>query len=70
MKRDVRLVLKPDFPKVLTHVKESCEDATKSLVHELEGRFPNHDLMLALSVIYPNFWVDHPMMLKMFSISI
>jgi hypothetical protein len=32
----------------------------KSLVHELEGRFPNHDLMLALGVIYLNFWVDHP----------
>ncbi len=69
MKRDVRLVLKPYFPKVLAHVKKSCEDIAKSLVHELEGRFPNHDLMLALSVIYLNFWVDHLMMLKIFSIN-
>ncbi len=65
MKRDVRRV-EARFSQGFG----SCEDATKSLVHELEGRFPNHDLMLALSVICPNFWVDHPMMLKMFSISI
>jgi hypothetical protein len=41
-------------------MKKSCEDVAKFLVHELDGRFPNHDLMLALGVIYPNFWVDHP----------
>jgi hypothetical protein len=41
-------------------VKKSCEDVAKSLVHELDGRFPNHDLMLALGVICPNFLVDHP----------
>ncbi len=57
---DVKLVLRLNFPKVLVHVKKSYEDATKSLVHELEGRFPNHDLILALSVMYLNFWVDHP----------
>jgi hypothetical protein len=57
---DVKLILRPNFPTVLVHVKKSCEGATKFLVHELDGRFPNHDLMLALSVIYLNFWVDHP----------
>jgi hypothetical protein len=30
------------------------------LVHELEGRFSNHELMLALGVVYPNFVVDNP----------
>jgi len=57
---DVKLILRPNFPTVLVHVKKSCEGATKFLVHELDGRFPNHDLMLALSVIYLNFWVDQP----------
>jgi hypothetical protein len=52
-------MLRPKFPKVLAHVKKSCENVFKYLVHELDGRFPNHDLMLALGVIYPNFWVDH-----------
>jgi hypothetical protein len=60
VKGDVRLVLTPNFPKVLVHVKKSCEDIAKSLVHELDGRFPNQDLMFALGVIYLNFWVDHP----------
>ncbi len=66
---DVELVSRSNFPKVLVHVKKSCEDLAKFLVNELEGRFPNHDLMLALSMIYLNFSVDHPMMLKMFCIN-
>jgi hypothetical protein len=57
---DVKPILRPNFPKVLAHVKKSCEDVAKSLVHELDGRFTNHDLMLALGVIYPNIGVDNP----------
>jgi hypothetical protein len=30
MTSDVKLVLKPDFPKVLAHVKNYCEDYIKS----------------------------------------
>jgi hypothetical protein len=60
VKGDVKPMLRPGFPKVLVHVKKSCKNIAKFLVHELEGRFPNHDIMLALRVIYPNFWVDHP----------
>jgi hypothetical protein len=48
-------MLKLNFPKVFAHVKKSYEDDPKSLVHELEGRFPNHDVMLALGVIYLKF---------------
>jgi hypothetical protein len=43
---DVKHVLSPNFPEVLAH--------------ELEGKFPNHELMLALGVVYPNFWIDNP----------
>jgi len=39
MVRDVRLVLKLDFP---IHEKKCCENFAKFLVHELEGKFPSH----------------------------
>jgi hypothetical protein len=45
---------------MLAHVKQCCPDYAKSFIYELQHRFPNHELMLALGVIYPNFWVDHP----------
>jgi hypothetical protein len=48
-------------------VKKYCEDVAKTLVHEFEEFFPNIDLMLALGVIYLNFGLIAPMMLKMFS---
>ncbi len=56
---DVKSVLRLDFPKVLAHVKSCFENFAKFLVHELEGRFLNHQLMLALGVVYLNFWVDN-----------
>jgi hypothetical protein len=36
----------------------------------MEGKFFNHDLMLILNVIYPNFWVDHLTNVEMFSTNI
>jgi hypothetical protein len=50
-------VLKPNFPLAMAHVKSSYEKSTKALVDELQGKFPNHELMSTLGVIYPNFWV-------------
>ncbi len=41
-----------------------CKESTKILVQELQGRIPNHELMLALGVIYPNFWANHPIIVK------
>jgi hypothetical protein len=40
------------------------------LVHDLEGKFLNHDFMMILKVIYPNFWVDHLTNVEMFSTNI
>jgi hypothetical protein len=40
----------------MAHVKSSCEDFAQVLVYELEVKFPNHELMSALGVIYLNFW--------------
>ncbi len=41
-----------------------CKESTKILIQELQGKFPNHELMLALGVIYPNFWASHPINVK------
>ncbi len=54
-----RLVLRSNFPKVIAHVKNCCENCTKSLVCGLKVKFLDHELMVALSAIYPNFLVDH-----------
>jgi hypothetical protein len=43
----------------MAHVKSSYEKSTKALVDELQGRFPNHEVMSTVSVIYPNFWVQN-----------
>jgi hypothetical protein len=55
----VRLVLRSNFPKVIAHVKNCCENFTKSLVCGLKVKFLDHELMVTLSAIYPNFLVDH-----------
>ncbi len=31
-----------------------------TLIKELLGRFPNHELMLTFGVIYLNFWANDP----------
>lgn len=54
----VRLVLRSNFPKVIAHVKNCFENFTKFLVCGLKVKFLNHELMVALSAIYPNFLVD------------
>jgi len=54
-----KLVLRSNFPLVMAHVKSSCENSTKALVDELQGRFPNHELMLTLGVIHPKFWAQN-----------
>jgi hypothetical protein len=52
-------MLRPYFRLVIAHVKSSCEKYVKALVDELEGRFLNHELMLALGAIDPNFWAPN-----------
>lgn len=48
-------------------MKKYCQDVAKSLVHELEVKYSNIDPMLALGVIYLNFGLIAPIILKMFS---
>jgi hypothetical protein len=37
-------------------VKEECEGVTWGLMSELEKCFPEHEVMIVLGVIYPQFW--------------
>ncbi len=40
----------------MAHMKLNCNKSTKVLVDELQSIFPNYEFMLALGVIYSNFW--------------
>lgn len=51
---------------LLAHVKQSYKNSTNFHVHELQNKISNHELMLALGVLY----FDQPLMLKMFSTNI
>jgi len=44
---------------MMVDVQSSCEKFIKVLVDELHGRFPDHELMSTLGVIYPNFWAQN-----------
>ncbi len=43
------------FKIVVANVKQQCEGAMVSLIKELERRFPNHQIMMMLGVVYPNY---------------
>jgi len=34
-------------------MKDECEGATQSFIYELEWCFPEHQVMIAFSVVYP-----------------
>jgi len=57
-------IVKPYFPLVMDYVYLESKKSTKILVQRLQGKFPNHELMLALGVIYLNFWANHPINAK------
>ncbi len=50
----LKLMLKLDLSFVMVHLKLSYEEFTKSLMDELEGKFPNHEQMFMLGVW--KFW--------------
>jgi hypothetical protein len=52
----LKIMLKLDFSFVMVHEKLSCEKSTKSLMDELEGKFPNHEQMPMLGVMNQKFW--------------
>jgi hypothetical protein len=51
-------VSRADFEGVVASVKEQCRDACKVLIAELDRRFPNSELMNALAIVFPQFWLQ------------
>jgi hypothetical protein len=62
-------VLRPYFPLVMAHPKSRCENFAWTLVLELEVKFPKHELVLALGVVYLNSRLKTHRMLRMISTS-
>jgi hypothetical protein len=44
----------------MNKVKEDCEGATWGLILELEMWFLEQEIMTALGVVYPQYWVVDP----------
>ncbi len=65
----LKFVLRPYFPLVMAHPKSSCENFAWALVLELEVKFPKHELVLALGVVYLNSRLKTHRMLRMISTS-
>jgi hypothetical protein len=44
----------------MNKVKEECEGATQGLILEFEVQFPKQEIMIALGVVYPLYWIIDP----------
>jgi hypothetical protein len=47
-----------DFEGVITLVKGECRDAYEVFIVELDKRFPDSELMNALAIMFPQFWLQ------------
>jgi len=45
------------FNMAMNKVKEKCEGAIRKLISKLEIQFPEQEIMIALGVVYPQYWV-------------
>jgi len=43
---------------VVALMKQQCQEATTQLITKLQGKFPAQDLMDALGVVYPQYWLQ------------
>lgn len=48
-------VHRADFVRMVDVVNKECTDAAEGLISELKRRFPSHDIMNALGIVYPQF---------------
>lgn len=51
-------VSRDDFEALVTSVKGQCRDAAEMLSLELDARFPEVELMNALGVVFPQYWLQ------------
>ena len=47
------------FDNILSSIKGQCCDAVEMLIAELGKRFPDHELMNALGIVFPQYWLQH-----------
>jgi hypothetical protein len=52
-------VARAAFDDILFSIKGQCHDATEMLIAELGKRFPDHELMNALDIVFPQYWLQH-----------
>lgn len=52
------LVTREDLAAVVSSVKGQCKDAAEMLSLELDVRFPHVDLMSALGIVFPQYWLQ------------
>jgi hypothetical protein len=53
-------ITKVAFNMAMNKMKKKCEGATWGIVLELEKWLSKHEVMIALGVVYPLFWVMNP----------
>jgi len=51
-------VTRADLEAFVTSVKGQCRDAAEMLSTELDARFPEVELMNALGVVFPQYWLQ------------
>ncbi len=51
---------KDAFKATMANVKQQCEGAMAGLIKELERHFPEHQVMMTLGAVYPQFWSRNP----------
>jgi hypothetical protein len=52
------LVSRSDLKSVVSAVKGQCSAAAEMLISQLDRRFPNCDIMEALGVVFPQYWLQ------------
>jgi hypothetical protein len=52
-------VARAAFDDILSSIKGQCRDAAEMLIAELGKRFPDHKLMNALGIVFPQYWLQH-----------
>jgi hypothetical protein len=51
-------VSREDLVTVVASVKDQCAAATEMLISQLDKRFPHCDIMEALGVVFPQYWLQ------------
>jgi hypothetical protein len=59
------MVIKDDWVHVCQNVKDQCIFVTKGLITKLDRQFLTQNLMSAINIIYPQYWLQ-PEVISMF----